>query len=116
MRLSELDETEREVFLALLAHLAEADARIDPKEILAIDTIAEEMEITDVRERMMRALAATRSREDLLRALARVRRQGAREAIRASLSQLAESDGEKADSESALIELLSQVWGASAEG
>lgn len=110
MLVSELDDTEREVFLALLAHLAEADDRIDPSEVLELDTLAEEMDIVDMRERLMRARGATPTRKDLLASLHKVVRPEARALIHQVLSDLAESDGERAAAEDDLLLALARVW------
>ena len=61
MQVQELNDSEREVLLALLAHLAEADARIDPGEVLEIDAIAEELGIENVRARIRRSPESTGS-------------------------------------------------------
>lgn len=110
MQVQELNDTEREVFLALLAHLAEADARIDPGEVLEIDDLAEEMGITNIRERLMRARGATPTRKDLLAALSRVQRPDAREVILTVLSDLAQSDGERSHPESEILEAVAKAW------
>lgn len=110
MQVQELNDIERDVFLALLAHLAEADARIDPGEVLEIDALAEEMGITDMRERLMRARGATPTRDDLLAALGRVQRPDARELIRTVLFDLAQADGERSESETELLDALTRAW------
>ncbi|MEQ1506462.1 MAG: TerB family tellurite resistance protein [Myxococcota bacterium] len=110
MQVHELDDTEREVLLALLAHVAEADDRIDPGEVLEIDAIAEEMGIDNVTERLMRARGATPTWADLTAAIARITRPDARALIRTMLIDLAQSDGERTDPESRFLELLDRVW------
>jgi uncharacterized tellurite resistance protein B-like protein len=113
VQVQDLDDSEREVFLALLAHLAEADARIDPGEVLEIDAIAEEMGITDIRERLMRARGATPTRDDVLAVAQKVGRPDARELIRTVLFDLAQSDGERSADENELLEALNRIWGRS---
>lgn len=110
MQVQELNDIEREVLLALLAHLAEADARIDPGEVLEIDALAEEMGITNIRERLMRARGATQTRQDLLAALQKVTRPDARDLIRTVLSDLAQSDGERTPAETELLDAVAGVW------
>jgi hypothetical protein len=110
VQVQELNDTEREVFLALLAHLAEADDRIDPGEVLEIDALAEEMGIDDVRERLMRARGATPTRADLLAAVSKVERRDARELIRTVLFDLAQSDGERSAAETEILEALTEAW------
>lgn len=110
MQVQELNDTEREVFLALLAHLAEADARIHPGEVMEIDDLADEMGITNIRERLMRARGGTQTRADLLSALQRVTRTEARTLIQGVLSNLAQSDGERTPSESELLDAVAAVW------
>jgi uncharacterized tellurite resistance protein B-like protein len=107
--LSELTDTEREVLLALLAHLAESDARIDPQEVLEIDAIAEEMGIEAVRDRLMRARAANPDPEALVARLAALERRESRELIRTVLFDLARSDGEDAGEEVALLEAVTRA-------
>ncbi|MEZ4235169.1 MAG: N-formylglutamate amidohydrolase [Myxococcota bacterium] len=110
VQVSELNDTEREVFLALLAHLAEADSRIDPGEVLEIDALAEEMGIDDMQERLMRARGATPTREALLAALEKVERPDARELVRTVLFDLAQSDGERTEAETELLEAVTRAW------
>lgn len=110
MQVQELNDTEREVLLALLAHIAEADERIDPSEVLEIDALAEEMGIADMRERLMRARGATPTRDDLLAAIRKVQRHDARELIRTILFDLAQSDGERSAAEHEILQALTEVW------
>jgi uncharacterized tellurite resistance protein B-like protein len=106
----DLTESERGVLFALLAHLAEADLHIDPSEVLALDDLAEELGITDLRERLMRARASTRTRAALLAAVATVTRPDARAIIRTRLVGLAQADGDRQAEESDLLEQVSAVW------
>lgn len=110
MELHELTDAERQVLFALLAHLAEADDHIDPSEVLALDDVAEELGIDDLRERLMRARAATRTRDDLLAAAATIDRASARALIRDRLQALAAADGARQREENDLLDALARVW------
>jgi uncharacterized tellurite resistance protein B-like protein len=110
MQIEELTESERGVLYALLAHLAEADAHIDPSEVLAIDDLAERLGVTDLSEKLMRARAASRTRADLLALVGQVKRPEAREAIRAVLLRLAQADGTEQVEENELIEQVIAAW------
>lgn len=111
MDVRDLDGTERDVLMALLAHMTEADDHIDPAEVLELHALAEEMGIEDLQGDMMRARAVVQTREDRRRAAARVDRVEARELIRTILMDLAQADGERSDDELAILVELSEVWG-----
>jgi uncharacterized tellurite resistance protein B-like protein len=110
MQIEELTESERGVLYALLAHLAEADDHIDPSEVLALDDVAEILGVTDLSERLMRARAASRTREDLLVLVGQVTREEARVAIRGVLLRLAQADGLEQAEENELIEQVLAAW------
>lgn len=111
MHVGELTESERNVLFALLAHIAEADDRIDPDEVLEIDALGEEMGVDNLRERLMRARAATHSPEALASAMASVERPDARDLIRTLLYDLARADGEQHESENEILDRLDRAWG-----
>lgn len=110
MQAADLTDGERQVLYALLSHLAEADARIDPDEMLEIDMLAEELGLEGIQEKMLRARAVVQTHADLVAALARVVRPDARELIRTVLFDLAQSDGEVSAPESALLALVKAAW------
>ena len=110
MDVRDLDGTERDVLLALLAHMAEADDHIDPAEVLELHALAEEMGVDDLQGDMMRARAVIRTREDLREAAAKVQRTEARELIRTILMDLAQADGERSGDELDILDDLTKVW------
>jgi uncharacterized tellurite resistance protein B-like protein len=110
MQIEELTESERGVLYALLAHLAEADAHIDPGEVLALQELGELLGVEDFREKLMRARAVTQTRADLLALAQQVKREGAREAIRGVLLRLAQADGQQQAEENELLEQVTAAW------
>ena len=111
MNVKDLRADERDVLFALLAHLAEADERIDPAEVIEVHGIADEIGVDHVMTTLMRARAAVRTTEDLLAAAARVQRPEARELIRTLLFDLAQADGERSAAERELLAAVLGVWG-----
>jgi uncharacterized tellurite resistance protein B-like protein len=110
MNVRDLRKDEWEVLLALLAHLAEADDRIDPAEVLEVHGIADEIGAEDVMSALMRARAAVRTRQDLLDAAARVDRDEARELMRTLLFDLAQADGDRSPAEREILDAVTRVW------
>lgn len=110
MNVRDLEPAEWEVLLAMLGHLAEADARIDPGEVLEVQGLAEEFGEEDVMSRIMRARAQVQTRDDLLAAAKGVTRPAARELMRTILMDLAQADGERSDAERALLDDITRVW------
>jgi uncharacterized tellurite resistance protein B-like protein len=110
MEVRELERPEWEVLLALLAHLAEADSRIDASEVLELHGIADELGIEDVMSQLMRARGALVTRPELMAAAATVTRPEARELMRTLLMDLAQADGERSGEERALLDELAAVW------
>ncbi len=110
MNVHELDPAEWKVLLALLAHLAEADERIDPAEVLELHGLADEFGERDVMGELQRARAATRTRDDLLALASTVQRDEARELMRTLLFDLAQADGDRSDAERDLLDDVTRVW------
>ncbi len=111
MDVHDLNSTERDVLMAMLAHMTEADDHIDPAEMLELHELAEEMGIEDLQADMIRARAVVQTREDLVKAAAKVERPQARELIRTILLDLAQADGDRSGDELEMLEAIMAAWG-----
>jgi uncharacterized tellurite resistance protein B-like protein len=108
----DLNGIEREVLLALLAHMAEVDDHIDPEEVMELEALAEDLGIDDLQADMMRARAAVQTRAELLAAAAKIDRVDAQQLIRTILLDLAQADGERSGEEQELVQDVVAVWEA----
>ncbi|MEQ1502507.1 MAG: TerB family tellurite resistance protein [Myxococcota bacterium] len=111
MQVHELTLDERQVLFGLLAHLAAADAKIDPGEAAELEALGEEMGVESLRATVAAARSAFATAADAIAAADGVQRPDARQLIRTLLHDLAGSDGVRSPEEQALLDQLSARWG-----
>lgn len=110
MRIDELTLNERQVLFGLLAHVALADATMDPEEMARLEAIGREMGIRSLEDTLGVAMRAFATPDDTLGASARVARSNARALIRSLLHELAYADGDRSAEEDVLLHRLDALW------
>ena len=109
MNPADLTDPERQALYGLLVTVADADGRIEEGELDELDALAEELDVD-----LYSAMATARELvPDLDRALAlagQVVRPEARTLIRTLLSDLAQGDGERSETELAVLAGLARIW------
>jgi uncharacterized tellurite resistance protein B-like protein len=110
MDVIDLQPAEREALYAALAHLSAADGRISDGETNELAELAEEMEVPDLRDRLVAAHRAHPHLDDLRKLVATVERVDARELIRTLLFDLAHADGDRGELENDVLDAVTKEW------
>ena len=110
MEVTDLQPDERVALYTALAHLAAADGRVSDGETAELAALAEEMEVPDLRDRLLEAHEAHPELDDLRRVVGKVKRDDARELVRTLLFDLAHSDGERGELENDVLDAITREW------
>lgn len=110
MNLTELEPNEKTALIGLIAYMIDADGVVDDEEMEEVSRLAEEMDIADLAEQIDMARRLYPTREMMLKAAAKVSRESARELIRTVLFDVSTSDGKREQSESDLLDDVTQIW------
>ncbi len=109
MNLEDLEMNERRALVALVHHTTRVDGQLTDEEIDSMSQVAEELGQAAWREAFRTVLGATHSADQVLDLASNVSRQEARDAIRAVLARVAESDAMHA-TEADFLSRLDAIW------